>query len=79
MISLKYGKRTIKLRMHNLLTSHPLPSRSKNLSTMKKTTFILALVAGLVAFTGCGEDPVACEEGNKATLTVYNYTACTDN
>ena len=43
---------------------------------MKKTTFILGLMAGLAAFTGCGEDPVACEEGNKATLTVYNYTVC---
>ena len=43
---------------------------------MKKVTFLLGFVAAAAAFTGC-EEPLACEEGNKATLTVYNYTACT--
>ena len=43
---------------------------------MKKTPFLLGLVAAATAFTGC-EEPIACDEGNKATLTVYNYTACT--
>ena len=33
-------------------------------------------MAAAAAFTGC-EEPLACDEGNKATLTVYNYTACT--
>lgn len=45
---------------------------------MKKVTFLLGFVAAAAAFTGC-EEPLACEEGNKATLTVYNYTACTPN
>ena len=40
---------------------------------MKKATFILGMVAVAAAFTGC-EEPLACEEGNKATLTVYNNT-----
>ena len=43
---------------------------------MKKVTFLLGFVAAAAAFTGC-EEPLACEEGNKATLTVYNYTTCT--
>lgn len=43
---------------------------------MKKAIFLLGFVAAAAAFTGC-EQPLECEEGNKATLTVYNYTACT--
>ena len=43
---------------------------------MKKGTFILGMVAAAGAFTGC-EEPLTCEEGNKATLTVYNNTLCT--
>ena len=43
---------------------------------MKKVTYLLGLVAAAAAFTGC-EEPLVCDEGNKATLTVYNYTACT--
>ena len=43
---------------------------------MKKVTFLLGLMAAAAAFTGC-EEPLVCDEGNKATLTVYNYTACT--
>ena len=52
--------------------------RTQNHSAMKKVTFLLGIVAAAAAFTGC-EEPLACEEGNKATLTVYNYTACTPN
>ena len=52
--------------------------RTQNHSAMKKATFLLGIVAAAGAFTGC-EEPLACEEGNKATLTVYNYTACTPN
>ena len=37
--------------------------------TMKNIFLPLCLVAGAAAFTGC-EKPVACEEGNKATLTI---------
>lgn len=43
---------------------------------MKKAIFLLGFVAAAAAFTGC-EQPLECEEGNKATLTVYNYTVCT--
>ncbi|MDG1674146.1 MAG: hypothetical protein P8H88_01745 [Flavobacteriales bacterium] len=43
---------------------------------MKKVTYLLGFVAAAAAFTGC-EEPLVCDEGNKATLTVYNYTACT--
>ena len=43
---------------------------------MRKVTFILGMVAAAAAFTGC-EEPLACEEGNKAILTVYNNTLCT--
>ena len=43
---------------------------------MKKQLSSSASWPLLAAFTGC-EEPLACEEGNKATLTVYNYTACT--
>ena len=43
---------------------------------MKNIFLPLCLVAGAAAFTGC-EKPVACEEGNKATLTITNYTVCT--
>ena len=50
--------------------------RGKIFLRMKKATFLLGFVAAAAAFTGC-EEPLACEEGNKATLTVYNYTACT--
>ncbi|MDA0946664.1 MAG: hypothetical protein RLZZ314_1149 [Bacteroidota bacterium] len=45
---------------------------------MKKFGTMVAFVAAAAAFTGC-EEPLSCEEGNKATLTVYNYTACTPN
>ena len=34
------------------------------------------MVAAAGAFTGC-EEPLACEEGNKATLTINNNTLCT--
>ena len=44
--------------------------------TMKNIFLPLCLVAGAAAFTGC-EKPVACEEGNKATLTITNLTVCT--
>ena len=43
---------------------------------MKKSLFPLAMAIAAIAFTGC-EEPIACDEGNKATLTVYNYTICT--
>ena len=45
-------------------------------SVMKKSLFPLAMAIAAIAFTGC-EEPIACDEGNKATLTVYNYTICT--
>ena len=44
--------------------------------TMKNIFLPLCLVAGAATFTGC-EKPVACEEGNKATLTITNLTVCT--
>ena len=43
---------------------------------MKNILLPLCLVAGAAAFTGC-EKPIACEEGNKATLTITNLTVCT--
>ena len=43
---------------------------------MKNIPLPLCLVAGAAAFTGC-EKPIACEEGNKATLTITNLTVCT--
>lgn len=45
---------------------------------MKNISFFAGLVAAAAALTGC-EEPLLCDEGNKATLTVYNYTACTPN
>ena len=43
---------------------------------MKKSLFPLAMAIAAIAFTGC-EEPITCDEGNKAILTVYNYTICT--
>ena len=45
---------------------------------MKNIFLPLCLVAGAAAFTGC-EKPTECDSGNKAMLTVVNYTACTPN
>ena len=46
------------------------------ITTMKNIFLPLCLVAGAAAFTGC-EKPIACEESNKATLTITNLTVCT--
>lgn len=43
---------------------------------MKKSLFPLAMAFAAIAFIGC-EEPITCDEGNKAILTVYNYTICT--
>jgi hypothetical protein len=43
---------------------------------MKKSLFPLAMTIAAFAVTGC-EEPITCDEGNKAVLTVYNYTICT--
>ena len=40
---------------------------------MKKSLFPLAMAFAAIAFIGC-EEPITCDEGNKAILTVYNYT-----
>ena len=44
---------------------------------MKKSFFPLAIAITAIAFTGCEEPIIACDDGNKAILTVYNYTICT--
>ena len=38
---------------------------------------LFGLVALLVIFTGCEDDTVACDEGNKAVITIYNNSLCT--
>ena len=48
------------------------------MTNMKNIFLPLCLVAGAAAFTGC-EKPLECDNGNKAMLTVVNYTDCTPN
>lgn len=38
---------------------------------------LLGLMAALVLVTGCDDSTEACDEGNKAVITIFNNSLCT--
>lgn len=38
---------------------------------------LLGLMAALVLVTGCDDNTEACDEGNKAVITIFNNSLCT--
>ncbi len=51
-------------------------ARSKTEFKMKIQN-LLGLMAAVVLVTGCSDDTEACDEGNKAVITIFNNSLCT--